>query len=216
MSLEELTKWLVNEGIKDDVAVLTRRTVRTELDHLEPEPAEDPDIDWHRLLFAGSILARSEIRQHQEIALRIATGAVTLADSQPVKDAGAVLLDKLSNFRAVALANNRELLETDLEGRLGLGLRMEAQRRKLDHSVLMESSGNWLQVNDFQQRFWDSATKNTWLSASAPTASGKTFLVLQWLINHMRSAETRVSVYLAPTRALVSERSEERRVGKEC
>ena len=205
MSLEELTKWLVNEGIKDDVAVLTRRTVRTELDHLEPEPAEDPDIDWHRLLFAGSILARSEIRQHQEIALRIATGAVTLADSQPVKDAGAVLLDKLSNFRAVALANNRELLETDLEGRLGLGLRMEAQRRKLDHSVLMESSGNWLQVNDFQQRFWDSATKNTWLSASAPTASGKTFLVLQWLINHMRSAETRVSVYLAPTRALVSE-----------
>lgn len=205
MSLEELTKWLVDEGIKDDVAVLTRRTVRTELDHLEPDLTEAPSIDWHRLLFAGSILARSETRQHQEIALRIATGAVTLADSQPVKDAGAVLLDKLTNFRAVALANNRELLETDLEGRLGLGLRMEAQRRKLDHSVLVESSGNWLQVNDFQQRFWDSATNNTWLSASAPTASGKTFLVLQWLINHMRSAETRISVYLAPTRALVSE-----------
>lgn len=205
MSLEELTKWLVDEGIKDDVAVLTRRIVRTELDHLEPDPTEAPDIDWHRLLFAGSILARSETRQHQETALRIATGAVTLAVSQPVKDAGAVLLDKLTNFRAVALANNRELLEADLEGRLGLGLRMEAQHRKLDHSVLVESSGNWLQVNDFQQRFWDSATNNTWLSASAPTASGKTFLVLQWLTNHMRSAETRISVYLAPTRALVSE-----------
>lgn len=82
---------------------------------------------------------------------------------------------------------------------------MEAQRRQLDLSVLVESSGRWLQVNDFQQRFWANANSNLWLSASAPTASGKTFLVLQWLIDHMRSTETRVSVYLAPTRALVSE-----------
>jgi hypothetical protein len=205
MSLDELATWLMEEGVKDDVETLTRLTVRTELDHLAPETAEAAPIDWHRLLFAGSILARSASRQHQEAALRIATGAVTIADTQPVKDAGAVLLDKLTNFRAVALANDRKLLEVDLEGRLGFGLRMEAQRRKLDHSVLIESSGRWLQVNDFQQRFWDSATLNNWLSASAPTASGKTFLVLQWLINHMRSAETRVSVYLAPTRALVSE-----------
>lgn len=205
MSLDELATWLMAEGVKDDVETLTRLTVRTELDHLAPETAEAAPIDWHRLMFAGSILARSASRQHQEAALRIATGAVTMADAQPVKDAGAVLLDKLTNFRAVALANDRKLLEGDLEGRLGFGLRMEAQRRKLDHSVLIESSGRWLQVNDFQQRFWDSATLNNWLSASAPTASGKTFLVLQWLINHMRSAETRVSVYLAPTRALVSE-----------
>ena len=205
MNLDELATWLMDEGVKGDVETLTRLTVRTELDHLAPETVEAGPIDWHRLLFAGSILARSASRQHQEAALRIATGAVTMADTQPVKDAGAVLLDKLTNFRAVALANDRKLLEADLEGRLGFGLRMEAQRRKLDHSVLIESSGSWLQVNDFQQRFWDSATLNNWLSASAPTASGKTFLVLQWLINHMRSAETRVSVYLAPTRALVSE-----------
>lgn len=205
MSLDELATWLMDEGVKDDVETLTLLTVRAELDHLAPEAAEAALIDWHRLLFAGSVLARSASRHHQEAALRIATGAVTMADTQPVKDAGAVLLDKLTNFRAVALANDRKLLEADLEGRLGVGLRIEAQRRKLDHSVLIESSGQWLQVNDFQQRFWDSATLNNWLSASAPTASGKTFLVLQWLINRMRSAETRVSVYLAPTRALVSE-----------
>lgn len=205
MSLEELATWLMDEGVKDDVETLTRLIVRTELDNLAPEPTEATPIDWNRVLFAGSILARSAYRQHQEAALRIATGAVTMADIQPAKDAGAVLLDKLTNFRAVALANDRKLLKSDLEGRLGFGLRMEAQRRKLEHSVLIESSGRWLQVNDFQQRFWDSATLNNWLSASAPTASGKTFLVLQWLLNHMRSAETRVSIYLAPTRALVSE-----------
>ena len=45
----------------------------------------------------------------------------------------------------------------------------------------------------------------SWLSASAPTASGKTFLVLQWLLDHLRTSETRVAIYLAPTRALVNE-----------
>ncbi|HET6409602.1 MAG TPA: DEAD/DEAH box helicase, partial [Chthoniobacteraceae bacterium] len=206
MSLSDLAAWLMDKGIKDDIDLLTRRIVRTELNNLAAEPDEDAtEIDWHRLLFAGSILARSEARAHQETALRIATGAVTLTDTQTVRDAGAVLLDKLSNFRAVALANYRKLLKSDLEGRLGLGLRMEFQRRQLDHSVLVDSNGSWLQVNDFQQRFWNNANSNDWLSASAPTASGKTFLVLQWLINHMRSADARVSVYLAPTRALVSE-----------
>jgi hypothetical protein len=206
MSLNELTSWLLKEGIKDEVDVLTRRIVRPELDNLVDDPEDRAlSIEWPRLLFAGSILARSESRADQETALRIATGAVILANSQPIKDAGAVLLDKLSNFRAIALADDRKLLETDWEGRLGFGLRMEVQRRQVEQSVLIESSGRWLHVNDFQQRFWESANSNSWLSASAPTASGKTFLVLQWVIDHMRSEKTRVCVYLAPTRALVSE-----------
>ena len=164
MSLDDLTSWLLDEGIKDEVDALTRRSVRTELDNLVDDPEGDAkSIDWPRLLFAGSILSRSDSRAHQEAALRIATGAVALENYQPIKDAGAVLLDKLSNFRAVALANERKLLESDLEGRLGVGLRMEAQRRQIEQSVLIESSGRWLQVNDFQQNFWENANSNSWL-----------------------------------------------------
>lgn len=68
MSLDELATWLMDEGVRDDVETLTRLTVRTELDNLAPETAEAAPIDWHRLLFAGSILARSASRQHQEAA----------------------------------------------------------------------------------------------------------------------------------------------------
>jgi superfamily II DNA/RNA helicase len=207
MSLGDLQAWLLEEGIQNDLTELTRRTVVTELDNLVPTPDDAPatPIDWRRLLLAGSILARSNRRQYQEAALRIATGAVTLPNSDAVKDAGAVLLDKLSNFRAIALARERNLLAVDLDGRLGMALRIEAQRRQMDQAILVESSGQWLQVNDFQQRFWKDAADHHWLSASAPTASGKTFLVLQWLIDQMRSEKARVAVYLAPTRALVSE-----------
>lgn len=187
MRLEELNSWLLSDGVREEIDALTRLTVRTELGSLIPETQEVYPFDWARLLFAGSILARSRLRTDQEAALRIATGAVILDNVQSIKDAGAILLDKLSNSRAVALASSRELLKTGLDARLGTSMRMEMQRRQLEHSVLVESSGRWLPVNEFQQRFWDKASDHAWLSAAAPTASGKTFLVIQWLINYMRT-----------------------------
>ena len=207
MSLADLQSWLLQEGIREDLDAITRLTVRMELDNLATDPSVQSAavIDWPRLLLAGSILARSEQRTDQEAALRIATAAISLTNNQAFKDAGAVLLGKLSNFRAIELATNRDLLAADLDGRLGVALRLETQRREIDRSILVHSSGVWLQVNDFQQRFWANAAGDCWLSASAPTASGKTFLVLQWLIDQVSTGEIRVAVYLAPTRALVSE-----------
>lgn len=207
MSLTDLQSWLLQEGVRDELNAITRITVRNELDNLVPDHSASSTIaiDWPRMLLAGSILARSDQRSDQEAALRIATAVISLSDSQALKDAGAVLLGKLSNFRAISLATNRNLLNDNLDERLGVALRLESQRREMDRSILIQSSGAWLQVNDFQQRFWTNAGGKCWLSASAPTASGKTFLVLQWLIDQILANEARVAVYLAPTRALVSE-----------
>jgi superfamily II DNA/RNA helicase len=207
MSEADLQSWLLEDGIGRDLDTIVRCMVRAELDNLvaDVDAVSSDRVDWPRLLFAGSILARSEIRAHQEAALRIATGAVTLSDRVAIKDAGAVLLDKLSNTRAVALASLRNLVSDGLDGRLGTMLRAESQRRQMEQSILVETSGRWLRVNDFQQRFWSLADDHNWLSASAPTASGKTFLVLQWLVDRMLAENLRVTVYLAPTRALVSE-----------
>ncbi len=193
--------------MREDLGAITLLTVRNELDNLalDPSAPSTSGIDWPRLLLAGSILARSDKRGDQEAALRIATAAISLTADPAYKDAGAVLLGKLSNFRAIALAVKRNLVASGLEGRLGVALRLEAQRREMDRSILVQSSGAWLQVNDFQQRFWANASGDGWLSASAPTASGKTYLVLQWLIDQVITGETQVAVYLAPTRALVSE-----------
>ncbi|HBN9627433.1 TPA: DEAD/DEAH box helicase [Pseudomonas aeruginosa] len=207
MGIAELQSWLLQEGVRSDLDAITRLMVRSELDNLAPDPSAQPaeTIDWPRLLLAGSILARSDQRVDQEAALRIATAAVSLTGDQALNDAGAVLMGKLSNFRAATLATDRRMVAADLEGRLGVALRLEAQRREMDRSILVQSRGAWLQVNDFQQRFWTNAAGERWLSASAPTASGKTFLVLQWLIDQVSAGEARVAVYLAPTRALVSE-----------
>lgn len=205
----ELFDWLTGVALHDDIIRLAQITVATEITNLDAvnEPA-DPKIsfDWQQLLLAGSLLARSTERSHQEAALRIATGAVTLETSPEVRDTGAVLLEKLSNRRSVELAIRRNRIAPDLEGRLGVSMRLEANRRRFEDSILLEASGKWMGVNDFQRELWAGASSGEgWLSASAPTASGKTYLVLQWLLDHVRTSKTKIAVYLAPTRALVSE-----------
>lgn len=205
----ELFDWLTGEALQEDIIRLARVTVATEITNLDAfKETADPkrSFDWQQLLLAGSLLARSAERVHQEVALRIATAAITLETSLEVRDAGAVLLEKLSNRRSVELAIKRNRIAPDLEGRLGVSMRLEANRRRFEDSILLESSGKWIGVNDFQRELWAGASSGAgWLSASAPTASGKTYLILQWLLDHVRTSKTKIAVYLAPTRALVSE-----------
>ena len=209
MKLEELQDWLLDEGICFDLRRISQLAAVTEVDNVKPSidiASVATEIEWDRLLLAGSILARSERRRHEEAALRIATSALTISNDMATKDAAAVLFSKLSNHRAVELGENRNFLVPELNDRLGLSLRVEAQRRRLDNSVLVQSTGEQLLVNGFQRSFWSEANKDdTWLSVSAPTASGKTFLVLKWLVDVVERGLARVVVYLAPTRALVSE-----------
>ncbi|WP_448032744.1 DEAD/DEAH box helicase [Bradyrhizobium liaoningense] len=207
MSLAELQGFLLSDGVGTEIEAVTKLTVRAEISNLadDPDAVKPEEIDWARLILAGSILARSEKRREQDAALRIAVAAITLVNDKAIRDAGAVLLGKLSNFRAVNLAENRGLVTDNLDGRLGISLRLESYRREMERSVLVEATGQWMEVNEFQQRFWTSASRAAWSSASAPTASGKTFLVLQWLVDQLGAGQARIAVYLAPTRALVSE-----------
>ncbi len=209
MTEQELFDWLVSDSVAREVAQLKNLTVAAEIDNLRPDDDSSDAgarFDWERLILAGSILARSTSRDHLEVALRIATAAITLETGQTVKDAGAILLGKLSNQRAALLAEDRDFVDPDLNSRLGVSMRIEASHRQLEDSVLVNSNGTWLNVNGFQRDFWSGAsTAEAWLSASAPTASGKTFLVLQWLIDRLLTSSTNVAVYLAPTRALVTE-----------
>jgi len=207
MTESELQDWLFNTSLHRELQQLGLVTALLELDNVTKDTSlENVTFDWPRLLLAASILARSEKRAHKEASLRIATGAILLPTSEPVRDAAAVLFDKLSNRRSADLAVQRGRLRPNLGSRLGVALRVEDQRRQLESSVLLEASGERLAVNDFQLNFWAAAADDrAWLSASAPTASGKTFLVLKWLVDSLGAGKVQRAVYLAPTRALVSE-----------
>ena len=163
-----------------------------------------PELDWRRLLLAGSFLARANTRAAQEAALRIANGAMLLSDADPVRDSAAVLLGQLANHRGVELAERRAALRPQVEERLGVAGRILSTRRRLEHAVTLQT-GEALPANRFQRAFWEATESADWLSVSAPTAAGKTYIVLRWLLDRIAAGAASFVVYLAPTRALVTE-----------
>ncbi|WP_371418286.1 DEAD/DEAH box helicase [Roseivivax sp. THAF30] len=77
-------------------------------------------------------------------------------------------------------------------------------RRRLRSEIILNDAKSIL-ANRFQSDLWSSLSEAQWVSATAPTAAGKTFAVLNWLLRQHATGKSNSSVFVAPTRALVSE-----------
>jgi superfamily II DNA/RNA helicase len=157
------------------------------------------------LLLCASILAPSDLPAAEEKALRIAQSALVDPEcTEMERDAALVLLDALSNRRAITLAEQRGRVIANIEERLGITHRIDWMRRAFEHRIDL-ANGQFLFANKFQRRFWAAAASNAWLSVSAPTSAGKSFILAQWLTDKLSAGRFHRIVYIAPTRALVQQ-----------
>lgn len=207
MSRASLQAWLLADRFfLSAFKNLEVEVVRAQFPHLNVYRSEfDFAPNWSYLLFCASILAPSDIPASEETALRIAQSA--LLDDRCLaheRDAALVVLDALSNRMAIDLAQRRGRVTGGVEARLGLAQRMDWLRRSLENGLEL-ADGTILHANKFQRRFWTAAQRASWLSVSAPTSAGKSFILAQWLAEALRSGKVRRVVYLAPTRALVQQ-----------
>ena len=207
MSLDELQAWILSaDGLLDDVRQLARMSASRSiggLSEVEPEVAEYQP-NWPRLLLAGSVLSTSNSPQANESALAIAQAGLLLSEDQRVVEASATILTQLANHRAIKLAVDKNRLRGDFVERVGISEQLLLARRELEQAVV-PVSGDPFSTNRFQQDFWDNLNQAMWISASSPTASGKTYLVLRWLLNEFARRQSNLAIFLAPTRALVGE-----------
>lgn len=206
MTLEELQSWILSvDGLAEELRVLSRFSAARSVGGLSADRAlRAYQPDWQRLLLAGSILSASPVPEANETALTIAQAGLLHSGDQHVAEASATILTQLANHRAVRLAISRDHLAEVFDERLGVTEQMLLVRRELNHSVVTVA-GQSITANRFQRQFWDELQRALWVSASAPTASGKTYLVLQWLLNEFEIGRAKLAVFLAPTRALVGE-----------
>jgi superfamily II DNA/RNA helicase len=206
VSLEAIQDWLVGpDGIKGKLDNLRFWSAALSFGPgtVRSENLSEPH-DWKRLLFAASILAKSFDPKAQEYALMVAEAAVCFSNDQVYRDAGGLILTRLSNHRALLLAQEREFLQRDLEHRLGTLEQLLFTRRQLQSEIVVSEKKSIL-GNRFQTEFWEKLSTSQWLSATAPTAAGKTYTVLNWLLAQHASGQAKTSLFIAPTRALVSE-----------
>lgn len=205
MGKTELQRWILERpGFIKQYQRLLLESVSRQFLGIDPKH-QYGSHDWGYLLMSGSLLAQSDEECCQDTALRIAQFCIESPDSNRLlRDAAAVILDTLANRPAICLAESRKLLGEHVEDRLPFPLFMDWTKRSIQFSVSL-LDGRTLFVNRFQKRFWEIASRNDWLSISAPTSAGKSHIVEYWLIDYLRLHPLTTIVYLVPTRALIQQ-----------
>jgi hypothetical protein len=172
-------------------------------------PPDDREIDWSYLLSCASVMAMSREEAPLDAALRIAQTVLLAADAdEEHRDAAVLLLDRAGNRPSLALARRRGWVGEEDLGHYPAPLRMEIVRSRLALAV-PGTDGRSAQVSRFQRDLWTAVERSDWVSASAPTSAGKSFIVRRWFRERadraLRAGRTATLVAVVPTRALVEE-----------
>lgn len=197
---EDLAKRLVShEQFGRDYDALQAEAARSTLPHglsLETEPLDTDAV--HRLLYCASVLVQTDSEPLRALAQSIALGSL-LANREDVAAENALrLLTDLGNFPALTYAEARH---ADDEVGLNQSLRAALSRDLNAFDVGDER----LALTDFQKKAWDRLQVARALAISAPTSAGKSFLVIEHLCRLAEQSTNFTAVYIAPTRALLSE-----------
>lgn len=219
MALDELRRWILDEGLKEDIKYLRGEFVLKQLDFIKPDLiGYDYKPDWSKLFLSGSILAESKDAEANEVALLIALSALILSDEKTIKTAAVTILTQLSNFRSIDLAIERRLISKDYDEIFGFNQKLLSLNRTVSKTIYSNSQKD-LKANHFQNDFWNKLKEKHSISVSAPTTAGKSFLARHWLVNEMKASHLsgikKLAVFVAPTRALVTEIERELKLLKE-
>jgi hypothetical protein len=206
MALDQLTDWLLGlPGFQSQLDRLITDSLRREFPAITFSAGDEPAVRWEYLLLCGSLLAKSETEPAQKAALRIAEHCLNSAGTNASqRNAAGVILDCMANRPSIQLAQKRNLLSGEFSAELPLPLRQDYARRSLENTIV-RAGGGLLDVNHFQRAFWQAVKANQWISVSAPTSAGKSFIIKAWIEDFSRTHPIGKIVYLVPTRALIQE-----------
>jgi hypothetical protein len=194
---------LSDERIAHGVVVIAIESVLADLP-VDREGKRDP-VPWGFLLSAASLLCKIQVERAQEAALRIAQGCLASPDAGDAeRTAASVLLERMGNRRALRLATKRGLVKPDAWAASPVPLKLDVIRRRLELTIPVQD-GVRLHANPFQRHFWTAAATHRWVSVSAPTSAGKSFIVRNWLAQRAGISAAFRAAYVVPTRALIDE-----------
>lgn len=159
----------------------------------------DPDGEaLGKLLYCASVFAQSTIEGHIALAQAIAFNAMLVSREPTVLERCSSVLTELGNFPGLKYAElNFKSKLTSLVGMI--------QRHVVEYLNTIDVHGEKIALTDYQKGVWDSLTEGSSLAISAPTSAGKSFLVIEHLCRRAVSSTNFAFVYIAPTRALLSE-----------
>lgn len=170
------------------------------------EPAKEPSVvAWGRALSLASVLTNEDDATAQDVALRIAQGCLAGEDAEDHhRQAAAIILERMGNRPSLDLAVEREHVGAEAWTQAPAPLQLDVVRRRLELAIPI-AGGDIVPGNLFQRRFWSAVENAAWVSVSAPTSAGKSYIVRRWFEERLAGRETFTGIYVVPTRALIEE-----------
>lgn len=190
--------YVVNEGIYRRLLIL--HAVR----ELGQVPTEQPlsDDEVRHLFLHASAYALSESADQRIRAYDIASRLAELfPESQGVLRAVRALLARLGNFPARSLLAGQHGLQ-DASVQDAVTLDAEQSIREAENTVQVTPNKS-IVLTDFQCDLLRGLETRTSLSASAPTSSGKSFVLVHHAASIASHNPSHIQVFLVPTRALI-------------
>ncbi|MFK2906051.1 DEAD/DEAH box helicase [Dyella ginsengisoli] len=152
----------------------------------------------HKLLYCASVFAQTEKDELKRLAQTIVLNTLLLHEDGELRERSLDVLTELGNFPGLSHAERTYGVgDQSLLGRIN---------RKVAQALnTVPINGLPVALTDYQKQVWDSLPTSRALAISAPTSAGKSYVVIEHLCQQAERHSKFAAVYIAPTRALLSE-----------
>ncbi|KVH40123.1 hypothetical protein WT01_02940 [Burkholderia cepacia] len=178
-------------------AVGIRSTVLQENQQVRVEGPVLAEKALARLLNTASVFASATDEQSKELAQQIAVFASLTSSDDIVREASIRILSDLGNFPGLRKLEREHPVDLGFETHMRSGLLRELNT--------VDMAGARVPLTEYQLDLWRSLDSSAATAVSAPTSSGKSFVVLEHLSERAIASERFGAIYIAPTRALLTE-----------
>lgn len=178
-------------------AVGIRSTLSAAAQAAEVKGSELEGATVARLLSSASIFAQANDEQSRDLAQQIAVFSSLASDDEAVHQAVVHVMSDLGNFPGL---NKLEQATSTVEN-----FQAYMRRHLLEEINTVEMAGKRVSLTEFQLDVWDSLKSSIAAAISAPTSAGKSYVVLEHLCERAIAESNFTALYIAPTRALLTE-----------
>lgn len=163
-------------------------------------------VDLDYLIKCASILAQSNEGICQDAALRIAQYTLSSSQiSEVYAKAATIILDTMTNYPAISLAQKRNYISEQVSDDLPVPIIMDMLKRKMAYSLWNDANNKMIPINRFQESVFRTCMNTDAVSISDPTSSGKSYILLQVMLELLQQASSIELIYIVPTRALIQQ-----------
>lgn len=178
-------------------AVGIRSTVLQENEQVRIEGPVLAEKALTRLLNTASVFASATDEESKDLAQQIAVFASLVCRDEAVREASIRILSDLGNFPGLRKLEDEHPVDLGFETHMRSGLLRELNT--------VDMAGARVPLTEYQLDLWRSLDSSPATAVSAPTSSGKSFVVLEHLCERAIAATQFGAIYIAPTRALLTE-----------